>query len=740
METLNVKNLKKLQSLNCGQAKLKSVNLEGLDKLIGLSVNKNEITSITYDSLPSILGINCEDNKLDSLDTENLVNIESIICSKNNIKSLKLSKLYNLEELICNNNSIANLSLEGLIKLDLLNCEQNLLTELVFPKLEKLVKIVCSYNNISNISLDSLINITHLEVGGNKLSELRVSGHKYLKFINCGGNDLTKLELFDLPSINELKCGNTLLKHVDLSNITLNQCYLASNEFLESIFMKNSQDAIGNFFVFFNPNLKYICVSEKLIPRFKQIVAQEGYDSCVVNSYCSFVPGGQFSTLHGNQKFDNLSDGCDSGDTQIPLMKFKIKGQADSTVIFSDKIGNYLIPLISGMYRITPLLEYPDYFEIDPGFVDLLLPDTTSSINQNFCISKKGLFNDLEISALPVNGAIAGFESKYQILFKNNGTTIQNGNVELDFQGQLVKYSWSDSIPTFQTSDKLTWDFVNLKPFEEKVLNVSFNLNRPTDEPPLNNGDVLNFNFAVKSQFDDETPDNNIFILNQNVLNSFDPNDKTCLEGDYIKVSKVGEYLHYLIRFENIGTYKATNIVVKDIIDTSKLDISTLVPLSSGHNFVTRIFKQNVEFIFEGINLSFENGLNDGFITFKIKSKNSLKVSDTITNKAEIYFDFNFPIVTNLVKTVIETSTSVKKMTQSNSVINFYPNPAGDYIHYNYEHKEIKLIIYNEHGLAVKTFESDSGGPINISNLNPGIYFLKTSTMKNTYISKMIKL
>lgn len=82
----------------------------------------------------------------------------------------------------------------------------------------------------------------------------------------------------------------------------------------------------------------------------------------------------------------------------------------------------------------------------------------------------------------------------------------------------------------------------------------------------------------------------------------------------------VGKYVHYMIRFENTGTFYAENIVVTDEIDLTKyLDITSLIPLHSSHDFVTKINANKVEFIFQGINLTFDDENNDGYIVFKIK-------------------------------------------------------------------------------------------------------------------------
>ena len=174
------------------------------------------------------------------------------------------------------------------------------------------------------------------------------------------------------------------------------------------------------------------------------------------------------------------------------------------------------------------------------------------------------------------------------------------------------------------------------------------------ETPAVNGGDILNYAANIVGLNTDETPDDNTFGLNQTVVNSFDPNDKTCLEGNTINPSMIGKYVHYKIRFENTGTFPAQNVVIKDLIDTTKFDLSTLQMTDASHNCFTRINNTNkVEFIFESINLPFDDANNDGYVVFKIKTKPTLTVNSTISNVANIYFDYNFPIVTNTATTTI---------------------------------------------------------------------------------------
>ena len=221
-------------------------------------------------------------------------------------------------------------------------------------------------------------------------------------------------------------------------------------------------------------------------------------------------------------------------------------------------------------------------------------------------------------------------------------------------------------------------------------------------------------------------PADNTMVLNQTVVNSFDPNDKTCLEGKTIEPSMVGEYVHYLIRFENTGTASAIHVVVKDAIDLTKFDIATLIPLGGSHNYYTRIRKGNiVEFIHENINLGFNNATNDGYVLFKIKTLNTLVVGDTFDNTVGIYFDFNFPIIRNTETVTVMGTAGIAATTDSSIAV--YPNPVSDFVSINASSGLQSVIIIDLNGrvLSQIAFTGYSRSQqIALGNLTTGIYFM----------------
>ena len=260
------------------------------------------------------------------------------------------------------------------------------------------------------------------------------------------------------------------------------------------------------------------------------------------------------------------------------------------------------------------------------------------------------------------------------------------------------------------------------------------------ETPAVNGGDVLNYTAVIASSATDDMPLDNTFSLPQIVVNSFDPNAKTCLEGTSITPDMIGKYVHYMIRFENTGTFPAENIVVKDMIDATKFDVASLIPLNASHDYTTRITGNKVEFIFENINLPFEDATNDGYIVFKIKTLPTLALGDSFSNSASIYFDYNFPIVTDPAVTTFATLATQDFV--FNNYLTVYPNPTNDVLNLTAKQAiELKsMSVYNVVGQLVLSVPNAKGvSTIDVSNLTVGTYFLKVVSDKGTSNVKFMK-
>jgi hypothetical protein len=229
--------------------------------------------------------------------------------------------------------------------------------------------------------------------------------------------------------------------------------------------------------------------------------------------------------------------------------------------------------------------------------------------------------------------------------------------------------------------------------------------------------------------------------LEQEVVNSFDPNDKRCLEGKTILPSMVGEYVHYMIRFENTGTASAVNIVVKDEIDTTRFDMSTFVPLGGSYDYYVRTVGDGntVEFIHEDIFLDFDDATNDGYVLFKIKTLPTLIEGDTFSNDAEIFFDFNAPIITNDFLTTVNTTASIGSVEDIS--IKVYPNPTNGLINLTAFSGIKSVSVIDLQGRLLSKIEyisSDLNQNLDLSGNGSGVYFLKVESDAGFSVKKVV--
>jgi len=677
------------------------IDVNEASRVATLYVEGSSISSldgISYFNNLSILG--CSFNSLTSLDLSYLSKLKELYCSYNQLTSLDINHLVNLKTVLCRNNQIETLIIDNLSNLEILLLDNNKIKSLDVSKSEKILGIDCSYNEITTMETGSL---------------------NELDFLYCNGNQFTILDISKFPKLDAFTCSN--------------------NPELNSLFIKNGKKERYLDFSD-NPNLKYICVDESQSLEVQDLVTQYNYSNVEINSYCSFSPGGTTYTINGNSTLDSNNNGCDVLDVTFPNMRFSVSDGIQTSTMVSDNTGNYSIKVQEGNYNITPIVENPVYFSITPSTLNVSFPNETSLFVQNFCVTPNGVHSDLEVIVLQTDPARPGFDVSYKIIYKNKGNNLQSGAINLNFDDPILDFVVSSPVVSTQATNNLSWNFTNLKPFESREISFTLNVNSPMEIPAVNNDDILKFVATIASQSTDETPIDNTFTLNQIVVGSFDPNDKTCLEGAVITPSLIGEYVHYMIRFENTGTYQAQNIVVKDLIDLSKFDISTLIPISSSHSFVTRISEGNkVEFIFENINLPFDDANNDGYVAFKIKTLPTLAVGDSFTNEANIYFDYNFPILTNKATSKFQTTLSNTDFEFSN-YFTLYPNPVNDFLNINVNQViEIQsLAIYDILGqLVIAVPNAKSVTAVDVSKLRTGKYLIEVKSNKGKSSSKFIK-
>jgi uncharacterized repeat protein (TIGR01451 family) len=155
------------------------------------------------------------------------------------------------------------------------------------------------------------------------------------------------------------------------------------------------------------------------------------------------------------------------------------------------------------------------------------------------------------------------------------------------------------------------------------------------------------------------------------VSGSYDPNDKRGFPSGITNQNHIqpNQQLQYVVRFQNTGTDTAFTVVIRDTLDTD-LNIFTVTPGVSSHDYTFKKYGPRVlEWTFNNILLpdsTTNEPESNGFITFTVDQVPDLPNGTLINNQADIYFDFNAPIITN------ETDHLINDMIES--------SPIGDFV------------------------------------------------------------
>ncbi|UPT70943.1 MAG: T9SS type A sorting domain-containing protein [Flavobacterium sp. JAD_PAG50586_2] len=604
-------------------------------------------------------------------------------------------------------------------------------------------KLDISDRGLTNISgVENFTNLTYLSCASNALGgELNVSMLTNLTDLECSNCQLTSLNVDGLTHLTRLYAFSNNFTVLDLSNTAVVDFYLGGCTSLQYLNIKNGFTTYncailldGSYSCHFWAGcnaLQMVCADEEEL-QYTIAVPNSG---TVVTTYCSFEPGGGYNTITGNVTLDCGGTNISAVNQNISISNGTITG---GTAVNGN--GQYHFYPGLGTHVVSLPASAASLFNITPPAYSFNFTTTGNTQTANFCLTPNGVHPDLEVALFPMVGPRPGFDAMYYIIYKNKGNQVQSGSVQLVFEDAILDYISAIPTITSQATNQLTWGFTNLMPFESRGIYVTLNVNSPQETPAVNNGDILHYQAIVNSALTDETPTDNTMNYNQTVLGSYDPNDKTVVQGTQIGLSQTGDYLNYIVRFQNTGTAAAENVVIKDML-SDKLEWSTLQMVSSSHPYRYTLTSGNkLEVFYQNINLPAtiddEPG-SHGYIAFKIKPKSTVVLNDAIQNRASIYFDFNFPIITNMVTTTV--SNLGIDGHQNSNLFSVYPNPTSGIVNIAMAANQsiTKATITNLLGQNILT---SGGTTIDISSLNKGTYFITVETEKGKQTQRIIKL
>lgn len=753
-----------LKRLHCADNSIATLDVSGMTNLEFLDCTGNNIALLTLDALPNLQYLVCQSNQLSALNVQNCPQLKQLVCSGNNLTTLDLSGLSELTYADANYNNLTAINLSGINQIRHLNlrenqftsliianypyleyfyCDDNLITTLVTENLPSLLELHAGRNPYTSIDVSTLANLKVIQVNGTALTALDVSGLEDLLTINADANFpapgmLTSLVIDGCVSLQAIYAESNQLTTIDASTCQSLIYLSAYDNNLETVFIKNG--SVEDIYVAGNPNLAYICADDFQIEQIENWLSQYNINGVVCNSYCSFNPGAPYNTVNGVARLDADNTGCDAVDPWMPSVRIDINDGTTSGATFTNTFGEYSFFVQQPNVTLVPSMENPSYFNITPTSETVTFSDNGyHTESRDFCVTANGVHPDLEIVIIPLVPARPGFNAEYTIICKNKGNQVLSGSVVFIYEDDVLDFVSSSVAPDVQTLGQLEWSYTGMAPFAVQTYHVTLNVNSPVETPAVNIGDELNFAVIISPIEGDETPSDNTFGLKQTVVGSFDPNDKHCMQGEVVSTTQIGNFLHYVINFENTGNFPAENVVIKDLLDADKFDISSLQVLSSSHAEVPVLTGNKLEFYFEGINLVPNEY---GYVAYKIKTKPTLTAGSVVTNKASIFFDFNAPVVTNTATTTFQQLGVPRYNTAS---VKLFPNPVRSVLHIEADNPIQSVSVLDSQGRMVwsgdnrETSATSHERDIDLQLLSSGVFFLRTVTEHGTCVDKIIK-
>lgn len=378
----------------------------------------------------------------------------------------------------------------------------------------------------------------------------------------------------------------------------------------------------------------------------------------------------------------------------------------------------------------TTLYSVPAYTGLNVG---------AGVVPVNFPVTSLVNYTDLAVYIHSVGGPQAGFNCIRRVQYANYGNqTILNGS--LSFTNSPATTIVSISQPVTTTSTGFSYDFTNLLPFETRFIDVTMAV---PSIPTIAIGQLLTHSASVSTPITEINLNNNTYSNTQAVSASYDPNDITESHGEQIVYSTFtpNDYLTYTIRFENTGTASAEDVRITDVLD-AQIDVTSVRTVGSSHNCVLERVGTNLSWKFDNIQLpvSIANTtIGKGYVTFEAKLNPGFAIGTTVPNMANIYFDTNPAISTNIFNTEFVAALANNSFVFGN-YFTLSPVPVSNVLTINTK-QDIQITsvsIYNNLGQLVLATISPSH-ELDVATLKTGTYFIKIVSDKGTSSSTFIK-
>jgi len=358
------------------------------------------------------------------------------------------------------------------------------------------------------------------------------------------------------------------------------------------------------------------------------------------------IKGRVFSDLNGTSTSGCLPDGGEGG-----LAGWHVTATPGDKEAITNLSGDYLIQGVApGSYSLTatPAWTVTSLQSCPGGGAPQAVTTSGTNTYADVSFGEQSLLSvpDLRV-IIGASPSLPGFDKYYRVGVSNAGSPATNVTLTFYLPSQVTYVS---STGTYSSgNNSVTFNIGSLGWQDHVVSQVHAFIGGTV---PIN---TLLASRAEVSCSEPETHlTDNVDTRTELVKLSQDPNAKSVMPADSIVAPQP---LRYHIDFQNIGTAPASRVEIHDVLDTD-LDLATLIPGETSHASVFSVSGRNLLWTFDGINLpdaTTDEPGSHGWVEFVARPVAGSPSGTVVQNQANILFDYNAPILTNTVVTILDS-------------------------------------------------------------------------------------
>lgn len=450
----------------------------------------------------------------------------------------------------------------------------------------------------------------------------------------------------------------------------------------------------------------------------------------VVNSRCKedrpYAEGRFYWDADGSGDFSE-------GDEGIPFAR--VTAQPSGQFTTTDADGRYTMTVPYGVQTLSVATDVIAGTPVPPSHTVNFQMGGQAVTGLDLRIVEGNIRYDLRVMNM-WGIARLGSTTENTVVVVNAGASRDDVEVRLSMDPTLV-YESSEPMATVEGTE-LVWNLGTVGIGQELRLKSYYHVPVPT---PL--GSEVFSLATVGPVAEDIDPTNNEHHAQGLITGSYDPNDKQVFPASIDELAGAdGTSVEYLIRFQNTGNSWAERVVVTDTLP-GDLDPDSFEFLGSSHELGWFYREGALHFVFDPIFLpdsTADEPGSHGFIAFRIRTWPGLLPGSAVPNEANIYFDFNEPVITDPCVLSVEVPEGIGE--ENGSRVHVFPVPTNDELIVVVNGATSNAPFHLTDALGKQVLQGQLEGQLttlDLHELRPGLYLLQVEAEGQRWIQRISK-